>query len=259
MWLQCSWKVVAVILKSCFMRVTFQFSEALMCCILWCNDSKQRLLLILQLFVRPKVPVRWSHWWTDVHGYHESRDFLSFCCDVFPLHLFIVFHPGMLLFISTAATNSSPLSHSSVFRGSAVCVYSMASIRAAFNGPFAHKEGPDYRWVEYKGRIPYPRPGTVSPQTHWDNAVVLTVISGRKWAVSGRIPAGWGCTSVSNEIKKKKEILQPHESRSEHLWATDRLQDVSTHAKKRTKYKYWKPGQTKLPIHLSSTSNDHQL
>lgn len=38
----------------------------------------------------------------------------------------------------------------------------MASIRAAFNGPFAHKEGPDYRWVEYKGRIPYPRPGTVS-------------------------------------------------------------------------------------------------
>lgn len=51
---------------------------------------------------------------------------------------------------------------SSVFRGSAVCVYSMASIRAAFNGPFAHKESPDYHWVEYKGRIPYPRPGTVS-------------------------------------------------------------------------------------------------
>lgn len=40
----------------------------------------------------------------------------------------------------------------------------MASIRAAFNGPFAHREGPDYRWVEYKGRIPYPRPGTVSTQ-----------------------------------------------------------------------------------------------
>uniref|UniRef100_A0A3Q3EYQ4 Si:dkey-49n23.1 n=1 Tax=Labrus bergylta TaxID=56723 RepID=A0A3Q3EYQ4_9LABR len=60
---------------------------------------------------------------------------------------------------------------SSIFRGSAVCVYSMASIRAAFNGPFAHKEGPDYRWVEYKGRIPYPRPGTVSslqtPAAQW--------------------------------------------------------------------------------------------
>ncbi|KAK6318700.1 hypothetical protein J4Q44_G00099110 [Coregonus suidteri] len=55
---------------------------------------------------------------------------------------------------------------SSVFIGSAVCVYSMASIRAAFNGPFAHKEGPDYRWVEYKGRIPYPRPGTCPSVTY---------------------------------------------------------------------------------------------
>ncbi|XP_051979855.1 semaphorin-3D [Xyrauchen texanus] len=55
---------------------------------------------------------------------------------------------------------------SSIFRGSAVCVYSMASIRAAFNGPFAHKEGPDYRWMEYKGRIPYPRPGTCPSETY---------------------------------------------------------------------------------------------
>uniref|UniRef100_A0A8D0CIM8 Si:dkey-49n23.1 n=1 Tax=Scleropages formosus TaxID=113540 RepID=A0A8D0CIM8_SCLFO len=55
---------------------------------------------------------------------------------------------------------------SSVFKGSAVCVYSMASIRAAFNGPFSHKEGPDYRWVEYKGRIPYPRPGTCPSETY---------------------------------------------------------------------------------------------
>ncbi|KAM4740989.1 semaphorin-3D isoform 2-T3 [Anableps anableps] len=55
---------------------------------------------------------------------------------------------------------------SSIFRGSAVCVYSMASIRAAFNGPFAHREGPDYRWVEYKGRIPYPRPGTCPSETY---------------------------------------------------------------------------------------------
>ncbi|XP_019900489.2 semaphorin-3D isoform X1 [Esox lucius] len=55
---------------------------------------------------------------------------------------------------------------SSVFKGSAVCVYSMASIRAAFNGPFAHKEGPDHRWVEFKGRIPYPRPGTCPSETY---------------------------------------------------------------------------------------------
>uniref|UniRef100_A0A8B9KSL0 Si:dkey-49n23.1 n=1 Tax=Astyanax mexicanus TaxID=7994 RepID=A0A8B9KSL0_ASTMX len=62
---------------------------------------------------------------------------------------------------------------SSVFRGSAVCVYSMASIRAAFNGPFAHKEGPDYRWVEYKEKIPYPRPGTVS--VHLWNSMIPNV------------------------------------------------------------------------------------
>uniref|UniRef100_A0A674N579 Sema domain, immunoglobulin domain (Ig), short basic domain, secreted, (semaphorin) 3bl n=1 Tax=Takifugu rubripes TaxID=31033 RepID=A0A674N579_TAKRU len=48
---------------------------------------------------------------------------------------------------------------SNVFQGFAVCVYRMADIREAFNGPFAHKEGPDYRWGAYEGRVPYPRPG----------------------------------------------------------------------------------------------------
>uniref|UniRef100_A0A8C9XP28 Sema domain, immunoglobulin domain (Ig), short basic domain, secreted, (semaphorin) 3D n=1 Tax=Sander lucioperca TaxID=283035 RepID=A0A8C9XP28_SANLU len=55
---------------------------------------------------------------------------------------------------------------SSIFRGSAVCVYSMADIRAVFNGPYAHKEGPDHQWVEYEGRIPYPRPGTCPSKTY---------------------------------------------------------------------------------------------
>lgn len=56
------------------------------------------------------------------------------------------------------------LSFSSIFKGSAVCVYSMADIRAVFNGPYAHKESADHRWVQYDGRIPYPRPGTVRIQ-----------------------------------------------------------------------------------------------
>lgn len=42
-----------------------------------------------------------------------------------------------------------------------MCVYRMADIREAFNGPFAHKEGPDYQWSPYEGRVPYPRPGVV--------------------------------------------------------------------------------------------------
>lgn len=57
--------------------------------------------------------------------------------------------------------------HSSVFRGSAVCVYSMADIRMVFNGPFAHKEGPNYQWMPFSGKMPYPRPGTVrAPSFH---------------------------------------------------------------------------------------------
>ncbi|KAF7649606.1 hypothetical protein LDENG_00138870 [Lucifuga dentata] len=48
---------------------------------------------------------------------------------------------------------------SNVFQGFAVCVYRMSDIREAFNGPFAHKEGPDYQWGAYEGRVPYPRPG----------------------------------------------------------------------------------------------------
>ncbi|KFP71938.1 Semaphorin-3D, partial [Acanthisitta chloris] len=63
-------------------------------------------------------------------------------------------------------TNSPMLPCSSIFSGSAVCVYSMAAVRAAFSGPFAHKEGFDYRWVEYKGRIPYPRPGMCPSETY---------------------------------------------------------------------------------------------
>lgn len=49
-----------------------------------------------------------------------------------------------------------------MFQGFAICVYRMADIREAFNGPFAHKEGPDYQWGAYEGRVPYPRPGVVS-------------------------------------------------------------------------------------------------
>ncbi|XP_010787492.1 semaphorin-3B-like [Notothenia coriiceps] len=53
---------------------------------------------------------------------------------------------------------------SSVFKGSAVCVYSMNDIRRAFLGPFAHKEGPNYQWVPFQGKVPYPRPGMVCPK-----------------------------------------------------------------------------------------------
>uniref|UniRef100_A0A3P8UEA0 Sema domain, immunoglobulin domain (Ig), short basic domain, secreted, (semaphorin) 3Fa n=1 Tax=Cynoglossus semilaevis TaxID=244447 RepID=A0A3P8UEA0_CYNSE len=61
-----------------------------------------------------------------------------------------------------------------VFKGSAVCVYSMADIRMVFNGPFAHKEGPNYQWVAYTGKIPYPRPGTVSSNNVYIYVIFLS-------------------------------------------------------------------------------------
>ncbi|KAK3574964.1 hypothetical protein QTP86_019707, partial [Hemibagrus guttatus] len=57
----------------------------------------------------------------------------------------------------------------SVFKGSAICVYSMADVRMVFNGPFAHKEGPNYQWIAYQGKIPYPRPGTCPGGTFTPN------------------------------------------------------------------------------------------
>lgn len=49
---------------------------------------------------------------------------------------------------------------SAVFKGYAVCIYSMDDIRAAFNGPFAFRERPEHHWSQYEERVPYPRPGS---------------------------------------------------------------------------------------------------
>lgn len=51
---------------------------------------------------------------------------------------------------------------SNIFKGSAVCMYSMTDIRRVFLGSYAHRDGPNYQWVPFQGRVPYPRPGTVS-------------------------------------------------------------------------------------------------
>ncbi|XP_036373507.1 semaphorin-3C-like [Megalops cyprinoides] len=63
-------------------------------------------------------------------------------------------HPKNLLLFGIFTSTSS------VFKGSAVCMYNMADILTVFNGPFAHRDGPNFQWVAYQGRIPYPRPGT---------------------------------------------------------------------------------------------------
>lgn len=76
------------------------------------------------------------------------------------------------VFIQSSQDERSPVVYAlfttagSVFKGSAVCVYSMADIRNVFNGPFAHKHGHNYQWTAYTGKIPYPRPGTCPGGTH---------------------------------------------------------------------------------------------
>lgn len=75
-----------------------------------------------------------------------------------------------------------------MFQGFAICVYRMADIREAFNGPFAHKEGPDYQWGAYEGRVPYPRPGVVSNTIQYHTAG-YHAISTNKYFVSDSLSA----------------------------------------------------------------------
>ncbi|XP_038126602.1 semaphorin-3E isoform X1 [Cyprinodon tularosa] len=49
---------------------------------------------------------------------------------------------------------------SAVFKGYAVCMYHMEDIRAAFNGPFAHRERLEHHWTAFEGKVPYPQPGS---------------------------------------------------------------------------------------------------
>ncbi|XP_038628637.1 semaphorin-3G isoform X1 [Tachyglossus aculeatus] len=64
---------------------------------------------------------------------------------------------------------------SAVFQGFAVCAYLMADIWEVFNGPFAHRDGPQHQWEPYEGKVPFPRPGvcpsktTTQPSQHYSS------------------------------------------------------------------------------------------
>ncbi|KAJ1111462.1 hypothetical protein NDU88_008786, partial [Pleurodeles waltl] len=55
---------------------------------------------------------------------------------------------------------------SNILSGSAVCVYTLEDIVSTFEGQYAHKESPDFKWTPYQGRVPSPRPGTCPSSTH---------------------------------------------------------------------------------------------
>ncbi|XP_066553789.1 sema domain, immunoglobulin domain (Ig), short basic domain, secreted, (semaphorin) 3H isoform X2 [Amia ocellicauda] len=87
-------------------------------------------------------------------GVHTHFDQLQ---DVFILHGKEKTNPLIYGLFTTA---------SDVLNGSAVCVYRMQDITMTFKGHFSHKEGPEYKWVEYTGRVPFPRPGTCPSKTY---------------------------------------------------------------------------------------------
>uniref|UniRef100_A0A8D2L363 Semaphorin 3A n=1 Tax=Varanus komodoensis TaxID=61221 RepID=A0A8D2L363_VARKO len=69
---------------------------------------------------------------------------------------------------------------SNIFKGSAVCMYSMTDVRRVFLGPYAHRDGPNYQWVPYQGRVPYPRPGTVSAPFMKSQMILRDTLIGKK-------------------------------------------------------------------------------
>lgn len=64
--------------------------------------------------------------------------------------------------MTDSSSSFSSFTLSDILNGSAVCVYRMEDVVRAFKGNFLHKEGPQYKWAEFTGKVPYPRPGTVS-------------------------------------------------------------------------------------------------
>lgn len=82
------------------------------------------------------------------------------------------FHQLQDIFILQGKDKNNPLIYglfttsSDVLNGSAVCVYRMQDVVRAFKGNFYHKEGPQYKWAEFTGKVPYPRPGTCPSSTY---------------------------------------------------------------------------------------------
>lgn len=52
-------------------------------------------------------------------------------------------------------------------KASAVCRFSLSDVQQAFLGPYMENQDSGSNWKEYLGKIPDPRPGTVShhPET----------------------------------------------------------------------------------------------
>lgn len=55
-------------------------------------------------------------------------------------------------------------------KASAVCRFSLPDVQRAFEGPYMESQNSDFKWKEYTGKIPDPRPGTVNTPMHRETA-----------------------------------------------------------------------------------------
>lgn len=144
----------------------------------------------------PKSPIIYAVFTTSRYcGWHWN----SFCHDW--LH-----DPCFQQEPALSLSDSFFLPFSNIFKGSAVCMYSMTDIRRVFLGPYAHRDGPNYQWVPFQGRVPYPRPGTVSTVCfNWDVSVLWTL------SLKASTPL---CTTMffflhSAQAKRLGDLIQP--------------------------------------------------
>ncbi|TRY85289.1 hypothetical protein DNTS_032441, partial [Danionella cerebrum] len=129
--------------EACYSSVELKF--LLISCLLQNDQGGQRMLVN-----------RWSSFLKtrlicSVAGPNGIDTHFDELEDVFVLRRKDEKHPEIFGLFSTT---------SAVFKGYAVCMYSMEEIRAAFNGPFAHRERSDHHWKIYDGKVPFPRPGS---------------------------------------------------------------------------------------------------
>lgn len=62
-------------------------------------------------------------------------------------------------------------------KASAVCRFSLSDVQKAFEGPYMESQNSGFKWKEYTGKIPDPRPGTVNTHIHTETGTVSVIIS----------------------------------------------------------------------------------
>ncbi|KAB0402456.1 hypothetical protein E2I00_006479 [Balaenoptera physalus] len=151
----------------------------------WLNGGRARTLLTPRLLLWPEPKFVKVFWIPESENPDDDKIYFFFresAVEATPaLGRLSVSRVGQIcrdVFLLSSRDRWTPLLYavfsttSSIFQGSAVCVYSMNDVRRAFLGPFAHKEGPVHQWVSYQGRCPSKTFGTFSSTKDFPDDVI---------------------------------------------------------------------------------------